>query len=332
MIKFFKNNNPAIFVLFPIIIFLFNLKVFYSETIYKFPEFPTVFTQKIFNLIEGANSLLAASFINGILLIVVTFLFMNLLSKYIYFEARNYFHGFIFIFLNTIFISPYEYIPVIIAELFFVIALIILFGAAKKQNAVFDFFNISFILALGSLFWFNLIYFTIIIFFSLIIMRRILIREWISLIVGTVTPYLLLVSIYFILYGNIEILDSIKIMFSKNTSELSFTNIYLIYFGFLFLLGILSGLKILSVFNGLNIDLREYYKIFNWINLLALIILFFSDYQNTGALYFSLLTLTIPITRFFNFTKRKLFFEITFDILLVLLILTQIWIKIPYFE
>ncbi len=330
MLRFFNKNNPTILILIPIIAILFSIKVFYAGFIYELPQNTTVLSNFIFKFIEGDNSLVYATIISTLLLILLTFMFINLGNKFLCLDKRNYFHGFIFLFVTGAYMQPYEFLPVLISEVFFILAIHTLFSTAKRQNSVFQFFNAGFFIAVGSFFWLNLILFAIILFATLIILRRIIIREWITAMIGLVTPYFLFFAVEFLVLSKLDSLFIVsELLFTNNTSYLFNNELYLFIATMSFAV-LIGGFSIIGKFASMSINEREYYKIYNWIFIISIVIFIFAATQNRGAILFVLLSFTLPITFFFNLKRRRILLEIIFDTLLLYIIFMQTGIKIPF--
>jgi len=330
MLRFFNKNNPTILILIPIIAILFSIKVFYAGFIYELPQNSTLLSNFIFKLIEGENSLFYATIISTLLLIILTFLFINLGNKFLCLDKRNFFHGFIFLFITGAYMQPYEFLPVLISEVFFIFAVHTLFSTAKRQNSVFQYFNAGFFIAVGSFFWLNLILFFIILFATLIILRRIIIREWITAIIGFIIPYFLFFAVEFLISSKIDSLFIVsELLFTYSTSYLFDYEFYL-FIAILSFTVLVGSFAIIGKFASMSINEREYYKIYNWIFIIAIIIFVFAGTQNQGAALFLLLASTLPITFFFNLKRRRVLLEIIFDTLLLYIIFMQIGIKIPF--
>lgn len=329
MLKLFKNNNPVVLILIIVLASLQVLSVFVGKQNFEIPADTTIASSFILNLIEGENSLLFASIISSVLLVYIVFRLIQILNTFVFTENRNFFHGFVFLFVAGTIFSPYEMVPVLLSMLFFTEVIMTFFRASTKNRATFDFFNIGFFISIGSLFWFSTIYFVILIFAGLIILRRIVLRELLGAMLGVVLPYFLFFSFEFIFTSRLDSLFFICESFISREIELEVNFELIIFMGLTLIYAILGGFSIARKFPSLNINIREYYKIYTWIALIAVFVFFIAGAQSKGLILYALLSISLPVSYFFANAKRKLLAELLFDTYLILIILIQTNIKIP---
>jgi len=329
MLKLFKNNNPLVSLLIIVIVSLLAFNVLYGNKTYEIPNDTTIASAYIFKLITGDNSLVFATAISSLLLVYITFVVIQIINTFIITENRNFFHGFVFLLLASTVFSPYEIIPVLLSMVFFTAVIMTLFKASLKNQAAFEFFNIGFFIAAGSLFWFSTIYFVILIFAGLIILRRIVMKELLSAMLGVVLPYFLFFSFEFIFTQQLNSLFLIYDSFITRKIALQVNFELILFMSLTLIFGILGGFYIIRKFSSLNINVREYYKIYTWIALIAIFVFFIAGAQSKGLILYALLSISLPVSYFFANTKKKMLSELLFDIYLIEIILLQTNIKIP---
>jgi hypothetical protein len=177
-------------------------------------------------------------------------------------KAGDWFYAFLFLFITGMILPYIEYLPnIMIALSLFLIMLRVLFGTLRKQNALFQLFNVGLMLAISSFFWYRAAYFFPIIFLVIPVLRTIDLRELIAPIIGLVLPYFIMISIYFFVYSNFNIFTEIiqHIQFKEAIPVLKKTDIMIpIVIGFLIMI---SSFKFVSGYRLMETDKQDFLRI-----------------------------------------------------------------------
>ncbi len=330
MLRFFKSNNPLILILLPIISVLFSMRSIFTEVSLKSAENSTFLSGLLLNSIQATGyAEIIYIIISSLLLTAASFMILAISKNIKLFEQRNFLHAFIFLFIAGSYVQLPEYLPVITSGILLLFALAELLDALKGETGIFPFFNIGFFTALSSLFYFNSIYLIIPILAGKILIRPQNPKEWISIFIGLILPYFFLISIFFIVKSDLSILQELhtNIQTLNTTREPSLP--YKIFFGYFGITALISSLLIFGNFTRLNIETRDFIKIFILIFITSAIILILNPAANIGYIFYIALSLNIPVTYWLNKKSRQFIKELVFTIFIALLIFAQTAYDIP---
>ncbi|MBN2681510.1 MAG: hypothetical protein JXR58_03315 [Bacteroidales bacterium] len=240
---------------------------------------------------------------------------IRLNSQNIIYETRSYLEGVIFVLLIFGTLSTKMLSPAILGSIFLLFSLNSLFKIEKGTDlsAV---FNSGFYLSLGSLFFFDLIFYFPFLWISLGVIKSVSFRELLVSILGFITPIFVMGIIYFINDDLIYIAKNIEnnFIFNYRLPDLKITE-YL-YFGWVLLLLFFSLVKSASVNQAKKIRVRKMFFIFNIFALLAISLLFATGFDINHwitATFF----MAIIFTRYFLQMKSLFWSEILFFLLVL---------------
>ncbi len=94
--------------------------------------------------------------------------------------------------------TNHSFDPILIANIFVMPALFFLMESYREEQALSDFFKAGFFMGLASFFYVHYIFLFPLSFIALIILRAFNWREWISLLLGLLTPYYIYVALNYI--------------------------------------------------------------------------------------------------------------------------------------
>jgi hypothetical protein len=240
-------------------------------------------------------------------------------------------HGFIFLFLNGIVLPFLVDVPsVLISATLFMIMLKLLFGIFRKQDTLFQIFNIGVLLAISSFFWYFANYFFPFVFIGILILRTVDIREWIAATVGLILPYYLLISVYFFVNSDFDIvIDIVDIInFKEKTPTLYYSDIMVGLF--IALLFSISTIKIALNYSIMEADTQDFFRLFFILFLFSIAVFFIYPGMRFSALSFTVVPAVIPIAYLLVETKKKYLKEIFTDLLILLVLFIQSDLK--YFQ
>jgi len=329
MYSLFNSKNPLLNVLFPVLSALMfiilpadvilNYYSYQGETyLYKalLKSFDSSFYVPIYKTTGAVLTAFNAVF------------FSQMIIKIKFFKIYNNFHGYIFLFILGLLIRFTDVLPVLISISFFLFALFILFRTLRKQYALFDLFNVGFLISIGSLFSFELLYFIPFIYAGLIILRSVNMREWLVALIGLLTPYFIGVSLYYFVNSDFMIVIDIISLISNNEQIPDLNLITIIALFMIGLITLVSTFQIFAGYRSKETDIQDYLRIFFVIFLTALGIIIIAPGMNYTAIGISVITFTIPVSMFLKNLKRKILREILFDIFL----LSMIFVHVEFFQ
>lgn len=331
MLKFFNSKNPAVRIL--VIIFSVLIVLNWKDEIIRknISEHNAYLYEYILVFISGKNFILFYKILTVILLSLNSYFFSNISLYFKLNRKISYIHGFIFLFLISFGLKLTDALPVLFALFFLQVSIKIIMNTLRKQFALFDFFNVGFLIALASFFWFNVIYFVPVIFIGLIILRTINWREWLVPLIGIILSYFLLFSFYYLIHSNFDIIFKFHLVLNQK-EELPVLDLEsIILFSYLAFVSLIASFIIITRFRTFETNTQDYYRFFFFIFLVTLgIIIFIPGYRFSAVIVIPV-SLSIPLSRYFISMKRKLFKEILFDLFLIAVIINVLDVSILNF-
>ena len=267
-----------------------------------------------------------ASRITGfILLLIIAFLLNHQNTKYIFIPERSYMSAVIYLVIVCGLVTYRGYHPVLPATIFLLVALERMLDSFKNENLSYNPFDAGFLLGLGSLFYFNIIFFIILLWAAIAILRSFNIREWFFTLLGVAIPYFLLFSIYYLVNLKSEnIIIALKSNFIFHNA-LDLSKAQYVFLGFLALLILIASQYILKIMPNKKILPRKSYNLF-LIEFFIVILLYFSiPSAATELIYIIALPASMLLSHMFVTARKTRLLEITFDLLIVLLIVLQLF-------
>ena len=193
LIRFFKNNNPSLFVLLPIFALVLWIISFINQ-----PQFTETKTAFLYNIVS--KPLNAVPYLNTIfaflLIIGEAFLINFIANENEVITRRTFLPALLYI----VFMSNNEAMltvnPSMFANLFILFSLNKLFTSFRKNTAFSNAFDAGFYLSIASFFYFPSIILFPILIVGLLIFRTFNWREWSISFIGIITPYCFVLTYY----------------------------------------------------------------------------------------------------------------------------------------
>jgi hypothetical protein len=279
MLKFLKKDNPLLIPL----LFILNLLLWINEIIH--PVYvPGVYENHAMPLYQVILWLpIKASWwissIACLMILIQGFLLNQLSSKFRLIDEGTYLPGILFVLFVSSFHQLHQLNPLLFAFICLLFSIHVIFPTYRIEKTIDPFFISMFLISVGSLFYFPLIFFAIAMFYFMLNTRSFYWREWVVAILGLLTPYILAFSVYF-MYGKTMLLVQIiqhQLIDNASVEVLDFR--YLALFIFLSLILITGSFYLYR--NVLKkVVTRKYYSLlfFLWLQTLTMYILFPSIY------------------------------------------------------
>lgn len=214
--------------------------------------------------------------------------------------------------------------PAIIANLALILTIDKIFFSYRKEKVLSVLFDASLILSVGSLFYFDIIFFVIIIWTGLIILRTFNWREWVITITGLITPYILVFSYYYI-FDDINYIREIivsNVFVSRTDPGLNMS--YYIFFSYLLLLIIISTVSMFVRFGLKKISTRKYFTIILWLFLFSMIFLAVLRSMSIEVLVIAAVPASYLLSNYFISLRSRWWGDILFLVLIGLIIYIQV--------
>jgi len=316
LLKALKSNQPFYFLLIPFVAVVFWLKSLVTPMSYPFfqDEDMMILYQPV-SFLFGKNPLIS-SIVALIFVILMVFLILKLNIQYAFIRGRSFLPSSLFIIIISGMHQLHAMHPVYFATLFLILTIDRIFNSYEKEIIHSNAFEAAIFLAIGSLFYLNLIFFFPFLWIGFIIIKpKVNWREYVLTFIGFVLPWAA-VFMYYAATNQTEELFRILV------SNLTFHQVFLkgnlpiqIYIGFLVFLTFLSSIFIVGQYDEKKISSRKYFKAFFWIFLIAAVLVFAHPAVSQEIILLLAIPLTYLISNYLIFMKRQFWGELFLYIL-----------------
>jgi hypothetical protein len=324
LLNFFKSNNPGVVVFYIIYLVLFRLWAFVGPIDCSFISAHQEPLSKLFfglgHGIMGKNVALNLS-LSAILCFVQALLINNLVNENKFLSKKNALAGLLFIIVFSYFKESLVFGPALIALTFLILCTQKIFSLIKKEKAAGDAFDIGFLVALATLFYFPSVAFIIFAFFGLGTLRSFDYKEWVALLSGFIAPFILLYTLYLWNDRAPYMLGEIANLHGKGlVKALAFEKYDWILIGSLSLLSLASFAFLPTALYSSLIQVRKYAGVLVLFVLLVIGSFFLQQTINLGHLVLLALPLSVIFSMVLMQIKNKWVAEVI-HIMLILLVL-----------
>ncbi len=272
---------------------------------------------------------------NRILFVIISFaivltqgfLLIGLNKKHILISNRTFLPAFFYIFITGSIILTQTFSPVLLGGFFIFYAIDFLFRTYRIDYALNEIYMSGFLIAIASFFWAPFVYFIILLFISLIIMRTFILREWIIALLGFLTPLFFMFVIYYVFIPEQDSLNLLYFIISELTISENIIHLdlsYYVFFGFLFLLIMVTSIKIIGNYQNKKIKTRKYFEINWWYFFVAILLFAVLKRSSLDLIYLVALPVSFLLTEFFYSVRSKT----VLNIILLLLFCCSLFIQI----
>jgi len=332
LLKALKSNQPYHFLLIPLIAFALWIRSFIQPGAFSFyPGEDMMILYKPLSYILGTN-LLLNNIIALLFTILLAFLILKLNVQYAFIKLRTFLPPCVFILITSGMPDLHAMHPVYPATLFLVLTIDRIFSSFDKEIIHSNAFDAGVFLAVGSLFYLNLVFFFPVLWFGFIIIKqKVNWREYILSTIGFVLPWLAALTYFFIAGREDELWHTLQMNFTSKQTFLRDNLSIQIYIGFLFLLTLLGSFFLLSQYDDKRISSRKFFKVFFWIFLISIVLIAANPAVSQEIIVILALPLTYLISNYFIFMKRQFWGELFLYLLAAAVIFLQFSWQIPKF-
>lgn len=276
----------------------------------------------IFNLLS--KNPLIQEIVSLFLVIIIGFVIQRLNNQYPFFINRTLLPSSLFILIVGGVPELHILHPVYFAAIFFVFAIIRAFRAYESKAIFSNSFDSGLLIGIGSLFYFNLIFFFPVLIIGLrIIKREFNYRNLVLCFFGFLLPWIFTFSFYYFFDKTNQLTEVLKQNFLIHNNQLEENLPLLGYAGFLSLMVLISGILAISRFDEKKISIRKYYSFF----LVAIVslagILVFSPFASVEVFVLLAVPSAFLISSLLLSIKRRFWAELIFTIFLGAVIFMQ---------
>jgi hypothetical protein len=324
LLKALKSNQPFYFFLIPVIAVGLWIKTLISPMFFPFyPGEDMMILYQPFNYFLGKNPL-ASSLVALVFMILLVFLILKLNVQYSFIRGRSLLPSCLFIIITSGLHELHAMHPVYPAALFLILAIDRIFNSYDKEIIHSNAFESGILLAIGSLFYLNLIFFFPLLWIGFIILKpKVNWREYILTTLGFILPWLAALMYYLISDRTDELLQTLVANFTSHQIFLRGDLPIQIYIGFLIFLTLLGSIFLLAQYDEKKISSRKYFKTFFWIFLISCILIFANPAVSQEIIVLLAIPLTYLISNYLIFTKRQVWGEVFLYLLIAGVIYLQ---------
>jgi hypothetical protein len=327
LLKLFRGTGPGEVLL----IFLTAVGVWVSAFVNPHPAASfhyDINPMPLYGLLRqllGENALYGVIF-SFVLVMLMSFLIVNFNTNHFFITERTFLPGAIYVLLTGLF--PYYQLlnPALPASVFLMLAIRRIMDAYRKSGTAFNFFDASLLIGTGSLFYANLVWFALLSIIGIAILRTGNVRELIISIIGLVTPALLTVGIYYAFGKDISSLpDVLNYNLFTGTGEYYFSRLAIIGLIILGLIILICLVDLLSHFNNKKIKARKTFTELLWTLVISFAVYFALPSASVEMIWLAGIPISYILAHYFVFSRKKLFPEIFFTVLFIIIICMQIF-------
>ena len=332
LLKALKTNHAYHYILIPFIALAIWFRSFMSPAMFSFfpDENMMILYQPVNYLLE--SSPLASHIVALLFTILLSFLILKLNVQYTFIRSRTFLPPSLFVLITSGMADLRAMHPVYLAALFLILSIDRIFSTYDKESVHSNAFDSGVFLAIGSLFYFNLIFFFPLLWISFIILRpNVNWREYILTALGFILPWLAAFAYYLVTDGTDELIQTIKANFSPHQEFLRENLPIQIYIGFLVFFTLLASLFIITQYDGKKISSRRYFKAFFWIFLISVILVVANPAVSEEIIIILAIPLTYLISNYLIFMKRQIWGEVLLYLLAAGVVVLQFAGHFPKF-
>lgn len=317
ILRILKSREPFDYLLYLIVGILFWITSFRFPYSYQFFEGENDGILYHFIYKTTSHYPLLQAVISLIIVLFVAFLIQQINSRYALIKARTKLPAVIYIIIIGGFTSMHTLHPVFFAVIFTMLGLNSLFSIFNNPNSQIEIFNAGLFIAIGTLFYFNLIVLLPAFLIAVSILRRERKwREFLILIIGFVIPVAFALTYAFF---TDQLFDAL-VVFQKNIfSRINhFKTNYPLqgFLGLLIFLTIIGSFKIIQQYDSRKVSTRKYYVVLFVIFFFSMLSFIFIPATSQEMLVIVVIPVTFLISNLFVSIESVFWRELLFTLLL----------------
>jgi hypothetical protein len=323
-LRVLKTNQATNLILFPLIAIAFWVTEIITPREYVFlpGESQMVLYYPIYLLLFNYPQI--QEIVSLVFVIILGFSIQRLNGRYPFYSIRTLLPSSVFILLVSGMPELHVLHPVYFAAVFFVFSIVRAFGIYEKADIHSSSFDSGFLLAIGSLFYFNLAFlFPVLLMALRIIKREFNFKNFILCFFGFLIPWIFTFSFYFFFDKTNQLIGVLKFNLFLQNDRLTHNIPLLAYAGFIGLLVLISGIQAVSHFDKKKISIRKYYSAFLLLVVALAALIAISPSASAEAFVLMAVPATFLISSLFLSIKKQFRAELLFAIFIGVVVLMQ---------
>jgi len=217
--------------------------------------------------------------------------------------------------------------PSLIVSVFIIFTLIYIFSIYTREEAYEEIFYAAMLISIASFFHFHAIFILLFIFLTFIVYRIYFWREWTIVVLGFITPYIL-IGTYFFWINELHLAFSAYEAFFSNfmilQSAPGFPILGTLIMGLIVILFLFSFLSLVSNLNEKVISVRKRYWSVIWLLVISVLILLFSFEKYSTHKFLLWIPVSVFIAYKLSEIKKLFWFELYIGIIILLTLVNNL--------
>jgi hypothetical protein len=327
LLKYFRGTGPGEVLLIIIAALGIWVSAFINPHIsasFYYDTYPMPLYGLLRNLL-GGNALYGV-ILTFVLALIMSFLIVNFNTSQFFINERTFLPAAIYVLFTGLFPHYQLLNPVLPASFFLMIAIRRIMDAYRKPGTAFNFFDGSVLIGIGSLFYANLVWFALLAIIGIAILRTGNVKEIVISVIGLLTPAVITVGIYYVTGKDLNSLyDVFRYNLFSETGEYYFTRMAIVGLIITALIILVCLVHLLSLLNNKKIKARKTFTELIWTLVISLAVYFILPSASVELIWLAAIPVSYIIAHYFIFSRKKLFPEIFFAALFIIIILMQVW-------
>ncbi len=324
LLRALKSNPTYHFLLIPFIAAALWAKSFINPAQFSFyPGENSMILYQPINYLLGQNPL-TSNIVALLCTILLAFLIYKITVQYSFIRVRTVLPSTLFVLFSSGMHDLHAMHPVYPAALFLILTIDRIFDSYEKDVIHSNAFEAGIFLAIGSLFYLNLVFLFPFLWIGFIILKqKVNWREFVLTTLGFIFPWIVALAYYGATSQTDEMMVTLKANLGSHASLLLKDLPTQIYAGYLALMTLLASFFLISQYDGKKISSRKYFKAFFWVFLITCITAIANPAVSQEVMILLSIPLTYLISNYLIYMKRQIWGELFLYILLAGIIVLQ---------
>lgn len=314
-LRFFKSNKPIMVFIIPIIAILVWLPNLIDPSGISIKnEFAMPFSKWLNHFF--ANKLILFHILAIVVNSTNAYLINRINNQYILIADRTYLPAFIYLLLSAFIVNSPFSLYLLINILLLLIIIFRVYYVYSDKNMLNIYFESSFLIGLGALFFFNFWVIILFIWMSLMYLRQFYWREYFMVILGFITPFFFVFAVYFLK----DQLNAYQVFYENNFISVPKFTLALknsVFYGTISFMFLLSVFSLNLNMNKKKIITRKHYKLFLWLTFIPVVAYLILPNITKELFIFSAVPLAFIYANFFVSIRNKWMREVLFFLFLI---------------
>lgn len=327
LLRIFKGTGPGvIFLIIIALLALWAVAILHPQSPagFSYEEYP----MPLYGLLKmaiGESSLLGVLF-SFALVGLMAFLLVHFNTVIFFINERTFLPALFFILFSGFIPQNQLLNPVLPASVFLMLALNRIMDGYRKPGVAYNFFDAALLISTGSLFYANLLWFGILVIIGIALLRTGSLIEIFISVLGLLTPYLITFGFYYVIGNDLrELLTLTEKNLFRYSADYEFSRLSVVTLISAGLLIVISVVYLFMHINNKKIKSRKTFWILLWTFLLSIVLYISVPSVSMEMFWMTAIPSSYFLAHYFVYAKGKLFPEVIFSVLIVMVLIIQVW-------